>query len=320
MLTLFIFFILPTIIHSSTSPQNCVEISAYYLQNIIGFQNVTVSAKLSLAETNATETVAVNNFAATTTDKSDAPTRLCSNLENEIGLGQWNNDLSLSLNLENYQNQLFTEAVFHYYGVNFYYGTIDDGTFSPGNGTLFTPEIPCNNVINNDGDSLFENYTQCCTKFAPAPAAPSTKRCKSFTSTTTVLNSNDHYSIHASMKINYILTGNKISIDGTISGAPNGTIYVADQICTSKTPALKCEITIPSGDSKTLIKGRFVSDDNNLYPFPLIGRLLIRDGQTLMQEGVAFTPQNTCLYTNHGFMYHKDQVAHNQFCCSEFEN
>uniref|UniRef100_A0A914XUX5 Uncharacterized protein n=1 Tax=Panagrolaimus superbus TaxID=310955 RepID=A0A914XUX5_9BILA len=53
-------------------------------------------------------------------------------------------------------------------------------------------------------------------------------------------------------------------------------------------------------------------------PMLLVGRIIYRNGQTLMEEGIPFTKENDCQYFNR--MYSKNQVATTSFCCTEFED
>ena len=83
--------------------------------------------------------------------------------------------------------------------------------------------------------------------------------------------------------------------------------------------SFRFKIPIPSGDAKLTISPAFWEDNNYQgYETPLIGRILIRDGQTLIQEGVPYDPKkHSCAYYSYSYMAF--QMVTSQFCCIEFE-
>uniref|UniRef100_A0A914PZK8 Uncharacterized protein n=1 Tax=Panagrolaimus davidi TaxID=227884 RepID=A0A914PZK8_9BILA len=52
----------------------------------------------------------------------------------------------------------------------------------------------------------------------------------------------------------------------------------------------------------------------------VIARIIIRHGQTLMEEGIPFTPKINCMYQNFPNEADANQVIRNQFCCTAFES
>ena len=60
----------------------------------------------------------------------------------------------------------------------------------------------------------------------------------------------------------------------------------------------------------------YLSDNNGIIPEMIANRLIIRDGQTLMSEGIPFTTANSC--QPFSFPYGGFQLQ-TQFCCIEFQ-
>uniref|UniRef100_A0AC34G7K6 Uncharacterized protein n=1 Tax=Panagrolaimus sp. ES5 TaxID=591445 RepID=A0AC34G7K6_9BILA len=139
----------------------------------------------------------------------------------------------------------------HWYQI--YSGYADDGTFSFGDGSLFTLEQPSFFNSYRDSKSL-TTEVQNCTSFVSAPeVATKNPRCKRFKSETTVLNADN--SVYANSTGIYTVV------------KQNGTEVVGNAI-------------------------------------PMIGRIIIRENQTLMKEGIPYSTSNNCLHSNFKFEAH----------------
>lgn len=72
-------------------------------------------------------------------------------------------------------------------------------------------------------------------------------------------------------------------------------------------------------ETKQLLNGLFYGNDR-YHPNVgfRIGRIILRNGVSLMEEGVPFTPANDCSYTNGVAPDYNYLVSHSQLCCVEF--
>uniref|UniRef100_A0AC34FVW2 Uncharacterized protein n=1 Tax=Panagrolaimus sp. ES5 TaxID=591445 RepID=A0AC34FVW2_9BILA len=201
-----------------------------------------------------------------------------------------------------------------------FYGYADDGTFSIDDGTFFTPQNPSVSQITNDRTS-FTNVTHTCTSFVSAPEAPITPRCKNFISETTVLNVDK--SIYANSTGIYTFNnGNDMIVAANFTGPKDYYIifWVNGQACESKYNSCKVQ-NFKGNDGKIIINSAIIKDvgSEDIGSFvPMLGRIVIRANQTLIKEGIPFTPSNNCLFSNHKFG--KNQISNTKFCCTEFEN
>uniref|UniRef100_A0A914QCQ7 Uncharacterized protein n=1 Tax=Panagrolaimus davidi TaxID=227884 RepID=A0A914QCQ7_9BILA len=132
-----------------------------------------------------------------------------------------------------------------------------------------------------------------------------------------ILNVDDNYSIFATSVVNYTLEDNQvyanvISMALQILRAITALIIMEYQLCNNSGSTFSLDVPLPLGDSKFIV---FASIDIQNFD---IGRFIIRDGQTLMKEGVAYTPQNNCIFFNQP--YSQNQVSHSEFCCQTFES
>uniref|UniRef100_A0A914Q2X6 Uncharacterized protein n=1 Tax=Panagrolaimus davidi TaxID=227884 RepID=A0A914Q2X6_9BILA len=178
-----------------------------------------------------------------------------------------------------------------------YSGFADDGTFSFNDGTLFTPEEP--SITSGYADYKGSRYvTQNCTSFTAAPEAIiKAPKCKSFESQTVVLNSDN--STYANATAVYSFT-NALQVHRKY---PND-----------------CKWELFEGDGKVIIDSHIVKFKGSEYTgvaVPLIGRIIIRGNETLMSEGIPYTPSKACLYSSFG--YGDGKISNNKMCCTEFE-
>ena len=74
---------------------------------------------------------------------------------------------------------------------------------------------------------------------------------------------------------------------------------------------------MPEGDKKFI----FMTDFTELASskpgtYNKLGRIIFRGNQTLLAEGVPFTPENNCQYQK--FNYDTNLVYQSMFCCTKF--
>uniref|UniRef100_A0AC34G190 Transmembrane protein n=1 Tax=Panagrolaimus sp. ES5 TaxID=591445 RepID=A0AC34G190_9BILA len=203
----------------------------------------------------------------------------------------------------------------------------DDGTFSTNK--LFSPSKMCLSTSSQE-NTTYTGNTICCTYSVPAPIVQTTnnKRCKQFTSRTTIYN-ND-FSIFSSSSLIYDVVGRTLYPRNlTDQAATNYFVCYFDHTyfnnplsCDQKGQVTYSNITMDSGDTKFLISTYYlpyaeIFGINGI----LSARLLYRNNQLLMQEGVPFTKQNNCLYLK-GPWYPSpsNHTTYAQFCCTAFES
>uniref|UniRef100_A0A914QL93 Uncharacterized protein n=1 Tax=Panagrolaimus davidi TaxID=227884 RepID=A0A914QL93_9BILA len=194
-------------------------------------------------------------------------------------------------------------------------------SFSYFTGELFSDANKCFSSSDSDGGTN-GNTTQCCITLIPAPIAPiNSPKCLKFKSRTTVYNIDDNYSIFFTSKINYTITDKNITSHGELTGPKDYiVVYVLNDayICeTTEVSTFVCNFPIPNGDSKLLLQMEALNKTEDYEPLLLVGRILIRNDQTLMEEGIPFTKENDCQYFNR--QYSKNKVATTSFCCTDFQ-
>uniref|UniRef100_A0A914PVV1 Uncharacterized protein n=1 Tax=Panagrolaimus davidi TaxID=227884 RepID=A0A914PVV1_9BILA len=229
------------------------------------------------------------------------------------------------------------------YGSNFFNALVDDKGFFNFDGSFYTPSNPCSTTA-TDQQGLINSETHCCTVFEAAPQAPANSpRCAKFQSRSSILNVDDNYSILATSNLNITMLGASLSGIGTFTGPNNISIeYDANdnKMCSklvlkniytffstlvfsfgSQAPEFGCyKIQISYPDGKALISAAYIQGINGgpLYS-GMLGRILFRDGQILMEEGVPFSPKNNCYYQSYPYAGMPNHVVNNQFCCVAFD-
>jgi hypothetical protein len=204
----------------------------------------------------------------------------------------------------------------------------DDGTFSTNK--LFTPSKMCLSTSGQE-NTTYTGNTICCTSSVPAPVVTTNhKRCKRFTSRTTIYNIVDNYSIFSTSSLIYDVVGRTLYPRNlTDQAAPNYFVCYFDHTyfnnplsCDQKGQVTYANITMDSGDTKFLIS-TFYLPYAEIFGINgiLSARLLYRNDQLLMQEGVPFTPQNNCLYLKGPWYPSPTNYSTTaNFCCSAFES
>jgi hypothetical protein len=200
---------------------------------------------------------------------------------------------------------------------------VDENSFSMLNGKIFTPENPCSNDLEVYG---IATGTQCCTSFKPVKQPSVNSRCKSFKSRTTIYNTDDNYSIYATSQVDYQLENETLAFEGSFSAYASELSIEYDNngnfICFgNQSVTTNCNIPIPSPNSKMMLEmstrnGTGISGTFTDMLVP-IGRLLLRNGQALIEEGISFTPKNNCQYSSS--VINPQQAVGSQFCCTSFE-
>uniref|UniRef100_A0A914PC75 Uncharacterized protein n=1 Tax=Panagrolaimus davidi TaxID=227884 RepID=A0A914PC75_9BILA len=79
---------------------------------------------------------------------------------------------------------------------------------------------------------------------------------------------------------------------------------------------LDASYTLLNGDTKFFLTAYIYPPEVELIT---VGRFILRENQTLLDEGIPFTPQNNCIYFNEP-IEESNQVTHSEFCCQQFEN
>lgn len=104
----------------------------------------------------------------------------------------------------------------------FWRGYLDQGSFSANNGFVYTPNNTC---LFWKNPSLGQ-HNECCVSFAPAAQASTTyPRCTAFRSRMSILNTDDHFSIFATVTMNYTVNGNLVTGYGNYSGPSNTMLF-----------------------------------------------------------------------------------------------
>ena len=108
-------------------------------------------------------------------------------------------------------------------------GLIDEKSFSLDDGFIFTQDATCHTATGyvpllTTTAKFVSNH--CCTEFSPAvpPKPVPQPKCKKFSSRSTLYNSDDNYSIFATLQANYTLKTDNLKINTNYSGG-NGSIF-----------------------------------------------------------------------------------------------
>uniref|UniRef100_A0A914Y0G1 Uncharacterized protein n=1 Tax=Panagrolaimus superbus TaxID=310955 RepID=A0A914Y0G1_9BILA len=209
-------------------------------------------------------------------------------------------------------------------------GLIDEKSFSLDDGFIFSKDQRCH-IRNKNTLFGFENVTAkfqtCCTSFDPPFSLPTiiVPKCIEFQSRSTIYNTDDNYSIFATLKAEYSLTKDQLIIKTNYSGPDDSTYQLSANgliNCNGNNNYLssaECEFPIKNFNTKILINIRMQKiEGSDSWEFDYNGgRLIIFENETLMSEGKPFTIENNCFYFSHNYSVPK--VAQSQFCCSKFE-
>uniref|UniRef100_A0A914QHP9 Uncharacterized protein n=1 Tax=Panagrolaimus davidi TaxID=227884 RepID=A0A914QHP9_9BILA len=202
--------------------------------------------------------------------------------------------------------------------LTFWEGYIDDGSFTIIDGRMFTKANSCYNTEYEKDSPLI----QCCNKFVPAPdVTQKYPRCNKFRSRVSVLNVNDNYSVFATFAMNLTLSkDNELAGIGIFQGPETSVITYGlnNKYYLFKKPntTLDASYTLLNGDTKFFLTAYIYPPEVELIT---VGRFILRENQTLLDEGIPFTHQNNCIYFNEP-IEESNQVTHSEFCCQKFEN
>uniref|UniRef100_A0AC35FJM1 Uncharacterized protein n=1 Tax=Panagrolaimus sp. PS1159 TaxID=55785 RepID=A0AC35FJM1_9BILA len=290
---------------------SCVELSV----NISGsgqFGNFSIYGNLKyFPAANKTGIIQVSNVSSISYDTGNSGQMICTIPQNDCY-----SNISMPYNFTS-ENEYF-ETGMAMDGLNkvFWRGYLDEGSFSGNNGFVYTPNSTCMLWKN---PSLGE-HNECCVAFAPAIQAQTTyPKCKAFRSRFSILNTDDNFSIFATVTMNYTVNGNLVTGSGNYSGPSNTTIFyrLTDFMMSKSADGLTLtgNATLKDGDAKFFAFALISPSDNG---YLTVGRFIRRGDQTLMSEGKPFTPQNNCDYFNEQFS--PNQVSSSQFCCQTFES
>jgi hypothetical protein len=320
------FLILNILSFASSTPMKCTTISTTLIYDEFDYGNITGSAIISVSSKNYIQYVTVSNVDVVNYATNETANELCI----------WENcTTTLSAPFEtSFPNGSLALAAYFPSGdgIEFSSAILDDTSFIGFDGSLFSLDKLCSTqLINQSG--LIDKETHCCMEFKPVPVAPANPRCTTFSTRSTILNVDDNYSIFATSSMNFSLNGNAFNGAGTFTPPTVSTGYnysidywLNDEwVCDSYPGAtdIVCgTYTFPNGDSKAVIFTDFSiwSGNEGIGYLNVIARIIIRDGQTLMEEGIPFTPKNNCMYQNFPNEADANQVIHNQFCCTAFES
>jgi hypothetical protein len=217
----------------------------------------------------------------------------------------------------------------------FFWGVVDEISFSLAAGPIFDRKYNCE--FDSDSHAINDKYNitfkQCCTSFKATYNPDGYPVCTNFQSRSTIYNTDDNYSIFATAKFDYVIdysadyvvADGAIIANGTLTGPPDLNTDLFSNgywICPgySNSQISSCQFLVPNGDSKFL----FLLDlyplngtlDYGFYYVGLAGRLIIRNNQTLSEEGMNFTPTNDCSYFSN--QVDKTKVFTSKFCCTKF--
>uniref|UniRef100_A0A914QPR7 Uncharacterized protein n=1 Tax=Panagrolaimus davidi TaxID=227884 RepID=A0A914QPR7_9BILA len=292
------------------------------------YGNITGSAMLSIYKRNNIQYISVSNVDVVNFVTKQTANRFCIDPGNVC-----TNNLSLPLEAP-LGNETFVMDAYFPSGnpIQFFHGIADDEGFFAADGTMYTIDKLCTTQQSNQSN-LEDKEVHCCSAFKPVPQAPSNQpRCKKFKSRSSIVNANDNFSIFFTSSMNFTLDGNLFSAVGSISGA-TGNNYSIEYwyndywMCDSAVgPAsVQCDnYTFPDGDAKIIFSVEFIRHQHKGESYAngggMFARLIIRDGQTLMEEGIPFSTKNDCSYQNFKFAGNPKYIVQNQFCCLEFES
>jgi hypothetical protein len=302
--------------------QRCSQISVTHFSRDNDNSTLEGSAVLSVYKRNNIQYVSVSDYHAIKNDNETA-TLFCI-----PGSCSTNATTPFEATTVNGTIDMYVRFTTHQMYSLYYYGSVDDESFFETNGIMYTLDNPCVTILYNTS-SYFLQETHCCLAFKPAPAVPSnTPRCKKFQSRSSLLNINDNYKIVATSNIIYNLdANNNITGTGNFSGPKNYSVrYSFNQnwFCENGNNYPSLNFTwyaFPSNiASKALITVSFAQwgSGGGIGTVSNLGRIIIENGKTLMEEGVPYTKTNDCIFWNSP--PYTSQVINNQFCCTEFED
>uniref|UniRef100_A0AC34GY79 Uncharacterized protein n=1 Tax=Panagrolaimus sp. ES5 TaxID=591445 RepID=A0AC34GY79_9BILA len=311
-------------IFGNGTPMKCTRISSTDIFDEYDYGNITGSAVLSVYKRNNTQYISIMDVDVVNYKDNLTAIEYC------IGKAMCTNNMTSSFEIP-FGNESF--AIDAYFssppGFEFFHGVVDDEGFFAADGTMYSFDNLCTTAIANQSN-LIVKETHCCLAFSSVPEAPpNSRRCKKFQSRSSILNVDDNYSIFATTNMTFILNGNNLTAFGTFNGPNTYAINIFLNgnywMCSSDPGAknVSCyPFTFPNGDSKSLVVIEFINWEGNVGygSGGMISRILIRDGQTLMEEGVPYTSKNNCMYLNFPYEGNSNQIVNNQFCCTEFEN
>uniref|UniRef100_A0AC35FZV4 Uncharacterized protein n=1 Tax=Panagrolaimus sp. PS1159 TaxID=55785 RepID=A0AC35FZV4_9BILA len=311
---MFLFFILlvfySIIFAKSDVPQRCdeISISANDYQNSL---NTSVSLVIQVSEgSNGNNFITVKNL----TRLFEQPLRYPSLLNGNKLLENSNVTVCIS-------NQCFNNFV------NSFTASVDNGVFDVSvqwnlfnedfTYKLFNGIVDRQNLIFYDG-SLFSNGKQCmnyndidylpslktcCTSFKPIATAPSNStKCSNFKAVSSVFEMQSNNLI-ATNSANFILTDNDLTAIWH---------YIEDTRFTHIFSINNAQCQRKDGFIEEFVGG----------PNLLIGRIILRSGQTLMEEGIPFSSSNQCQNITALVTLQTTNVTFkivNQFCCTDFD-
>uniref|UniRef100_A0AC34GSW1 Uncharacterized protein n=1 Tax=Panagrolaimus sp. ES5 TaxID=591445 RepID=A0AC34GSW1_9BILA len=311
-------------VFSTNSPLRCSEISVTFQFHEYDQWNVTASATISVyRKKDNVQYISISNFTVNSGFTHDSATSYC---VSEICTSDFDKPFEIAVK----NTTLEVTAFFPTYSFGLYDVSVDDDSFYGEEGYLF--DMMDNKCLSDfyNQTNLETTTTQCCTTFQPASQAPiNTPKCKIFQSRTSILDVDNNFSVDGTSTMKFLLNGNDITGSGSITGS-NGheyiaTYYVDDSTCNGHPESnnITCSpFTLPDGDSLALIRVNYMELNGSRYDSSfdgMVGRILIRNGQTLMEEGKPFTATNNCFYINYSSDSHPfSQVITNSFCCAQF--
>uniref|UniRef100_A0AC35GSG9 Uncharacterized protein n=1 Tax=Panagrolaimus sp. PS1159 TaxID=55785 RepID=A0AC35GSG9_9BILA len=304
----------------SLPPQGCNEIIAYFdLQSVF---SIFITLNLKLTYIQEKEYISINNINITSEYYSVESICVLLDSTEKQCISDFSNFLSFEAeNTETFSVEINVKDNFRESYDFLLFVVFDEGSFSYFTGEIYSDKNKCYSSPDSPG-STDGNFTQCCTSLISVPAATiNYGKCLNFKSRTTVYNIDDNYSIFFTSKINYTINEKNISSHGELTGPTNYSVIYqlngAYPCTTYEISSFQCNFPIPTGDSKLLLQLEASNKTERYEPLILVGRLIIRNGQTFMEEGIPFTKENDCQYFNR--KYTKTKVASTSFCCTEFQ-
>jgi hypothetical protein len=310
------------LIVTASVPQSCNKVETYFKALDSDF-NVSMVATFTLASNK----VSISNMSLTSTQEFELK-NACIFRNFFLGHPICVTNVSDTLTFPIENATFFFKVTAEVQGkgvqeVGIAYGLVDEGSLSFMTGEMFSNEKKCIHFGANNSYG-FTNVTQCCTSLQPIQdvSINNTPQCTAFKSRTTVYNMDDNYSIFFTSKINYTKLGQNFVAHGDLSGPTNDFVMYGENGMyfyeVFETTIENLTFPIPYGDNKLLFQIEALNTTERYSPILLAGRILYRNGQTLMEEGIPFTTQNDCQYINR--MYSDTQVAATSFCCTKFED
>uniref|UniRef100_A0A914Y965 Uncharacterized protein n=1 Tax=Panagrolaimus superbus TaxID=310955 RepID=A0A914Y965_9BILA len=207
------------------------------------------------------------------------------------------------------------------YSYTLFNGIVDQRNLIFFDGSLFSDNRQC--MEYNDIDYL-PSLKTCCTSFQPVPqiSSPSTK-CSNFKAVSSIFDTKTNNLI-ATNYANFVLSDYYITATWHYVLDPRFShIFSINDVNCQKAPSgiQYCNYFIGSQNKEFLIQDSFVEEFIG-GPNVLIGRIILRNGQTLMEEGIQFSPSNQCQNFNGIAHLQTANVTFkviNQFCCADFD-